>query len=95
MSKKPKLEDIPGIGPKTAESLKEAGFKTVKSLAKADPEKLMDKVDGIGEATATQIIEEARKLIPKEEPKPKKSKKPKVTKTEKKPKAEPKKAKGP
>jgi large subunit ribosomal protein L32e len=92
MSKKPKLEDVPGIGPKTAESLKEAGFKTVKSLAKADPEKLMDKVDGIGEATATQIIEEARKLIPKEEPKPKKSKKPKVTKTEKKPKAEPKKA---
>ena len=91
MSKKLKLEDIPGIGPKTAESLKEAGFKTVTSLAKADPEKLMEKVDGIGEATASQIIKEARKLIPKEETKPKKVEKKKEVKPEKKPKAEPKK----
>jgi len=88
MSKKLKLEDIPGIGPKTAESLKEAGFKTVKSLAKAEPEKLMEKVDGIGKTTAKQIIKEARKLIPKEEIKPEKSEKKKEVKPEKKPKAE-------
>jgi large subunit ribosomal protein L32e len=88
MSKKLKLEDIPGIGPKTADSLKEAGFKTVKSLAKADPEKLMEKVDGIGETTATQIIKEARKLIPKEKTKQEKSEKKKEVKPEKKPKAE-------
>ncbi len=84
MSKKPELEDVPGIGPKTAESLREAGFKTVKSLAKTDPAKLMVKVEGIGETTAKQIVEEAKKLVPEDKPIPKKTEKPKPAETKKK-----------
>ena len=31
------LEELPGIGPKTAEKLREAGFRTVESIAVASP----------------------------------------------------------
>jgi NAD-dependent DNA ligase len=61
-SKKASLTDIPGVGDKTAESLREAGFKTVASLAKTEPLKLMKKVDGIGEVMASRIIGQAKKL---------------------------------
>ncbi len=61
--KKPELEDIDGIGPKTAEILRDSGFKTVASLSKTTVEKLSKKVDGIAETTATQYIESAKKLI--------------------------------
>ena len=61
-SKKASLTDIPGVGDKTAESLREAGFKTVASLAKTDPSKLMKKVDGIGEVIASRIIDQAKKI---------------------------------
>jgi predicted flap endonuclease-1-like 5' DNA nuclease len=61
--KKPELTDIDGVGPKTAEALKEGGFKTVAALSKASVDKLSKKIDGIAEATATQYIESAKKLI--------------------------------
>ncbi|TFF96769.1 DUF4332 domain-containing protein, partial [Candidatus Thorarchaeota archaeon] len=61
--KKPDLTDIDGVGPKTADSLKAGGFKTVAALSKASVEKLSKKVDGVAETTATQYIESAKKLI--------------------------------
>jgi len=63
--KKVSLTDIPGVGDKTADSLREGGFKTVASLTKTDSSKLMKKVDGIGEVMANRIIEEAKKLAEK------------------------------
>jgi hypothetical protein len=59
------LTDIPGVGDKTAENLKNAGFRTVASLAKTEPSKLMKKVDGLGEVMASRIIEEAKKIAEK------------------------------
>ena len=62
-AKKPELTDIEGVGPKTAEALKAGGFKTVTSVSKTTVEKLSKKVDGIAETTATQYIEQAKKLV--------------------------------
>ncbi|MBD3406407.1 MAG: hypothetical protein GF411_09875 [Candidatus Lokiarchaeota archaeon] len=62
--KKLTLEDISGIGPSTVESLKAAGYESVLDVAKANPDKLAEEVDGIGNATAIKIIEEAKKLTP-------------------------------
>lgn len=101
MSKKPKLSDIPGVGPAMEEKLRDAGIKTVLSLSKMDPKKLAEKVEGIGETSAENLITEAKKIIPKDEPKPKrkveekpkkkraepKAEKPKAKKAEEKPKA--------
>ncbi len=79
-TKKVALSDIPGVGAKTAESLREGGFKTVASLAKTDPAKLMKKAEGIGEVMATRIIEEAKRLVEKG-PSKRAAQKKKVTKT--------------
>lgn len=62
-AKKYALTDIDGVGPKTAESLKAGGFKTVASLAKTDAAKLAKKVDGVGETAASNYIEAAKKLL--------------------------------
>ena len=62
-AKKFDLTDIDGVGPKTAESLKSGGFKTVASIAKTDAAKLAKKVDGIGETAANNYIEAAKKLL--------------------------------
>lgn len=56
------LTDLPGIGLKLDCALTEAGFKTLESVAGADPKELM-KVKGIGDKKAIKIIEEARKLV--------------------------------
>ncbi|WNY26631.1 DNA repair and recombination protein RadA [Methanolapillus ohkumae] len=53
------LEDLPGVGPATAEKLKEAGFATIESIAVASPAELGTSAD-IGEATAAKIIAAAR-----------------------------------
>lgn len=55
------LEDLPGIGPKTAEKLKEAGYKTVESIAVASPRELSD-IAELGEGVGTKIIEKAREI---------------------------------
>jgi DNA repair protein RadA len=53
------LEDLPGIGPATAEKLREAGFNTIEALAVASPGELVACAD-VGESTAAKIIAAAR-----------------------------------
>jgi DNA repair protein RadA len=55
------LEDLPGIGPATAQKLREMGFHTVESLAMATAREL--EPAGISEKKAFSIIEEARSNI--------------------------------
>jgi N utilization substance protein A len=50
------VEALPGVGPKVAEKLKEAGFDNVHKLAEATLEQLTA-VEGIGEKTAQKILE--------------------------------------
>ncbi len=52
------LEDLPGIGPATAQKLRELGFHTVESLATATVKEL--EKAGIGEKKALEIIKRAR-----------------------------------
>ncbi|MEM3061184.1 MAG: DNA repair and recombination protein RadA [Candidatus Bathyarchaeia archaeon] len=52
------IEDMPGIGPATAQKLRELGFHTVESLATATIKELA--LAGIGEKQAAKIITEAR-----------------------------------
>jgi large subunit ribosomal protein L32e len=90
-AKTPELEDLPGVGPKMAETLKAAGVTSVKKLAETDVGKLT-KVDGIGDATAESLIEAAEKALPDTSAKKKAKAKKKKAKA-KKPKAKPKKKK--
>ncbi|MBO4302409.1 DNA repair and recombination protein RadA [Methanosarcinaceae archaeon] len=53
------LEDLPGVGPATAEKLKEAGFTSIEAIAVASPAELGAAAD-IGESTASKIITAAR-----------------------------------
>jgi len=55
------LEDLPGIGPATAQKLKELGFHTVESVAMAAARELESA--GIGEKKALAIIGVARSTI--------------------------------
>lgn len=55
------VEEIPGVGPATAEKLKELGFHTVESLATATVKEVVPA--GIGEKQAAKIINEARNSI--------------------------------
>ena len=55
------LEDLPGVGPSTADKLREAGYPTIESIATASPVELAD-VAEIGESVAKRIIAAARKL---------------------------------
>ncbi len=55
------VEDIPGVGPATAEKLKEMGFQTVESLATATTRELTEA--GVGEKQAGKVIAEARDSI--------------------------------
>jgi len=52
------IEDIPGVGPATAEKLKEMGFHTVESLATATIRELTQA--GVGEKQSAKVITEAR-----------------------------------
>ena len=54
------IEELPGIGPATAEKLKDAGFNSVEAIAVASPAELAGTAE-IGESTATKIIAAARK----------------------------------
>jgi DNA repair protein RadA len=55
------LEDLPGIGPATAQKLEELGFHTVESLAMATAREL--EPAGISEKKAFSVIEAARSSI--------------------------------
>jgi DNA repair protein RadA len=55
------VEDLPGVGPATAEKLKEAGYEDLMAIAVASPGDIAEKCD-IGEGIAQKIINAARKL---------------------------------
>lgn len=54
------IQGLPGVGPAIAEKLVEAGFSDMMTIAVSSPKELAD-VAEIGEATATKIIQAARK----------------------------------
>jgi len=55
------LEDLPGVGPATAQKMRELGFNTVESLATAAARELESA--GIGEKKALEIIRTARSSL--------------------------------
>ncbi len=59
MSEAADLEDLPGVGPATAEKLKENGFDSYQGIAVASPSELSNTAD-IGESSASDIINAAR-----------------------------------
>jgi len=59
MSASEELEDLPGVGPATAEKLKENGFDSYQGIAVASPGELSNTAD-IGESSASDIISAAR-----------------------------------
>lgn len=54
------IDELPGVGPATAEKLREAGYTDTMSIAVASPRELSDAAE-IGESTAAKIIQKARK----------------------------------
>jgi DNA repair protein RadA len=56
------LEDLPGVGPSTAEKLREAGFVTVESIATASAVDLAETAE-IGESVAKKMIKAAREMV--------------------------------
>jgi len=83
MSKKPELTDMPGLGPKLEEKLKEAGIKTLLNLSRAKPDKLAEKVDGLSESRAADLIAKAQELLKESSSKKGPAKKKAETKPEK------------
>src|SRR6056297_2459627 len=61
MSASEDLEDLPGVGPATAEKLKENGFDSYQGIAVASPSELSNTAD-IGESSASDIINAARDI---------------------------------
>ncbi|RXE57309.1 DNA repair and recombination protein RadA [Methanoculleus taiwanensis] len=55
------LEDLPGVGPTTADKLREAGYGTVEGIATATTSDLAEAAE-IGESTAKKLIQAARKM---------------------------------
>lgn len=53
------IDELPGVGPTTAEKLREAGYQDIMQIAVASPAELSDAAD-IGEAIASKIIRGAR-----------------------------------
>ena len=55
-----KISDLPGVGPATAEKLRDSGYIDIMSIAVASPKELADAAE-IGEASASKIILNARR----------------------------------
>jgi len=56
------LEDLPGVGPKTAKKLREIGIYTIHDLAMSSVHELVEKA-GLGEETARKLIEMAEEIV--------------------------------
>ena len=57
----PTVDDLPGVGPATAEKLREAGFNELLAIAVMTPSALADAAE-LGEAVSAKIISSAKKL---------------------------------
>lgn len=56
------IEELPGVGPATADKLKEAGYNDLMALAVASPQSLAD-VAEIGNTVAQKIVQAAREAV--------------------------------
>lgn len=61
VKEKAKLEDLEGVGEKTAQTLRDSGVNSVDDIINSSVDALT-KIEGIGEKTAEKIMESARKL---------------------------------
>ena len=57
----PTIEELPGVGPATAEKLREAGFEDLLAIAVMSPAELSEQAE-LGEAVSSKIIAGAKKL---------------------------------
>jgi len=55
------IEDLPGVGPTTADKFREAGYSTIESIATASYSDLAEAAE-IGESTAKKVIKAARDM---------------------------------
>ncbi|MBN2517271.1 MAG: DNA repair and recombination protein RadA [Candidatus Altiarchaeota archaeon] len=62
MTKIETIEDLPGVGPGTADKLEEAGYKDLMSIAAASSAELKEAA-GLGEATAKKAIQAAQDAL--------------------------------
>ncbi|UCG69430.1 MAG: DNA repair and recombination protein RadA [Thermoplasmata archaeon] len=60
MTEEMKIEELPGVGPATADKLKEAGYTDLMAIAVESPKNLAEMAE-IGEATANKIINLAKR----------------------------------
>ncbi|MCI0496694.1 MAG: DNA repair and recombination protein RadA [Thermoplasmata archaeon] len=60
MTEETNMEDLPGVGPSTAQKLRDAGFRDLMSLAVTSPSELANVAD-VGENVAAKIIAAAKK----------------------------------
>jgi len=56
------IEDLPGVGPTTADKLREAGRRTIMNIAIATPSEISD-IGGLGESAARRAINAARSAL--------------------------------
>ncbi len=56
------ITELPGIGGKTADSLRDAGFKSVEDIAASTPEALSE-VKGFGAARGQRLIDDAKEMV--------------------------------
>jgi len=60
-AEEPLIEDLPGVGPATAEKLRDAGFDDMLTIAVMSPSDLADDIE-IGESSAAKIIAGAKRM---------------------------------
>ena len=60
-AEEPLIEDLPGVGPATAEKLRDAGFDDMLTIAVMSPSDLADDIE-IGESSAAKIIPGAKRM---------------------------------
>jgi len=56
------IEDLPGVGPQSAEKLISGGYSSLEGIAVASPAELVEAA-GLGEATAAKVIKAARDAL--------------------------------